>query len=115
MAHKWQVVLVTHHHQKCVRKEISRPGFLDVIRYSIVHSIDLRRVFLRCYIFRHAFLVAVCHARGCMVGCMGRISHKFKKSYGDLRNRNFEKSHRTTGPRSDLRPTGPRSDLRPDL
>jgi hypothetical protein len=22
-----------------------------------------------------AFLVAVCHARGCMVGCMGRISH----------------------------------------
>jgi hypothetical protein len=20
-------------------------------------------------------LVAVCHARGCMVGCMGRISH----------------------------------------
>ena len=27
-----------------------------------------------------------------------------KKSYGDFQNRNFEKSHRTTGPRSDLRP-----------
>ena len=32
------------------------------------------------------------------------LPYKFKKSYGDFRNRNFEKSHRTTGPRSDLRP-----------
>jgi hypothetical protein len=32
------------------------------------------------------------------------LPYKFKNSYGDLRNRNFEKSHRTTGPRSDLRP-----------
>ena len=32
------------------------------------------------------------------------LPYKFKKSYGDLQNRNFEKSHRTTGPRSDLRP-----------
>ena len=30
------------------------------------------------------------------------LPYKFKNSYGDLRNRNFEKSHRTTGPRSDL-------------
>ena len=36
---------------------------------------------------------------------MGRISHtNLKNSYGDFQNRNFEKSHRTTGPRSDLRP-----------
>jgi hypothetical protein len=30
------------------------------------------------------------------------LSYKFKNSYGDFQNRNFEKSHRTTGPRSDL-------------
>ena len=32
------------------------------------------------------------------------LPYKFKKLYGDFRNRNFEKSHRTTGLRSDLRP-----------
>ena len=32
------------------------------------------------------------------------LPYKFKKSYGDVQKRNFEKSHRTTGPRSDLRP-----------
>ena len=32
------------------------------------------------------------------------LPYKFKKTYGDFQNRNFEKSHRTTGPRSDLRP-----------
>jgi hypothetical protein len=32
------------------------------------------------------------------------LPYKFKKSYGDFWNRNFEKLHRTTGPRSDLRP-----------
>ena len=32
------------------------------------------------------------------------LPYKFKKSYGDFWNRNFEKSHRNTGPRSDLRP-----------
>jgi hypothetical protein len=37
--------LLTHCHKICIRKEISRPGFLDVSRYRVVHSIDLRRVF----------------------------------------------------------------------
>ena len=32
------------------------------------------------------------------------LPYKFKKSYGDLQNRNFEKSYRTTGPWSDLSP-----------
>jgi hypothetical protein len=32
------------------------------------------------------------------------LPYKFKNSYGDFQNRNFEKSHRTTGLRSDLRP-----------
>ena len=32
------------------------------------------------------------------------LPYKFKKSYGDFLNRNFKNSHRTTGPRSDLRP-----------
>jgi hypothetical protein len=27
------------------------------------------------------------------------LPYKFKSSYGDFKNRNFEKSHRTTGPR----------------
>ena len=31
------------------------------------------------------------------------LPYKSKKSYGDFQNRNLEKSHRTTGPRSDLR------------
>jgi hypothetical protein len=31
------------------------------------------------------------------------LPYKFKKSYSDFQNRNFEKLHRTTGPRSDLR------------
>ena len=44
-------------------------------------------------------------SRVCMVGCMGRISHtNLKHLYSDFRYRNFEKSHRTTGPPSDLRP-----------
>jgi hypothetical protein len=38
--------LLTHCPQIYIRKEISRPGFLDVSRYSIVYCIDLRRVFL---------------------------------------------------------------------
>jgi hypothetical protein len=38
------------------------------------------------------------------------LPYKFKQSYGDFRNRNFKKSHRTRS-----RSTGPRSDLRPDL
>ena len=32
------------------------------------------------------------------------LPYKFKKSYGDLQNRNFEKPYRTTGPWSDLSP-----------
>jgi hypothetical protein len=32
------------------------------------------------------------------------LSYKFKKLYGNFQNRNFEKLHRTTGPRLDLRP-----------
>jgi hypothetical protein len=32
------------------------------------------------------------------------LPYKFKKSYSGFQNRNFEKSDRTTGPRSDLRP-----------
>jgi hypothetical protein len=48
--------------------------------------------------------VAMCDVQGCMVGCMGRMSYtNLKNSYGDFQNRNFDKSHRTTGPRADLR------------
>jgi hypothetical protein len=41
------------------------------------------------------------------VGCKSRISYtnlKHRIMYGDFQNRNFEKSHRTTDPRWDLRP-----------
>ena len=96
---------LTHCPQICIRNEISRPGFLDVNRYSVVHSIDLRRVFLR-YVN-----MSMCKF-GDSVSCLGlygglygqNLPYKFKKSYGDFRNRNFEKSYRTTGPRSDMRP-----------
>ena len=97
--------MLAHCHQIYIRKEISRPGFLDVSRYSVVHSIDLRRVFLR-YVN-----ILVCKFDGNVSwpglygGLYGQnLPYKFKNSYGDFRNRNFEKSHRTTGLRSDLRP-----------
>jgi hypothetical protein len=32
------------------------------------------------------------------------LPYKFKNSYVDFQDRNFEKSHRATGPRSNLRP-----------
>ena len=32
------------------------------------------------------------------------LPYEFKNSYGNFQDRNFEKSHKTTGPRSDLRP-----------
>ena len=32
------------------------------------------------------------------------LPYKFKELYGDFQNRDFEKSHRTTGPQLDLRP-----------
>jgi hypothetical protein len=67
--------LLTHCPQIYIRKEISRPGFLDVSRYSVVHSIDLRRVFLHYLNILMCKFCTVCHAWGCMVGCMGRISH----------------------------------------
>jgi hypothetical protein len=83
--------LSTHFHQICIRKEISRPGFLDVSLYSVVHSIDLRRVFLR-YVN-----ISMCKFGG-SVSCPGlygglygqNLPYKFKKSYGDFRNRNFK-------------------------
>jgi hypothetical protein len=91
---------LTHCHQIYIRKEISRPAFLDVSRYSVdlVHSIDLRRVFLR-YVN-----IAMCKFDG-SVSCPGmygglygqNLPYKFKNSYGDFLSRNFEKSHRTTG------------------
>jgi hypothetical protein len=99
--------LLTHCPQIYIRKEISRSGFLYVSLYSVVHSIDLRRVFLR-YIN-----ISICKFRD-SVSCLGlygasglygqNIPYKFKNSYGDFCNRNFEKSYRTTGPRLDLRP-----------
>jgi hypothetical protein len=95
--------LLTHCPQIYIRKEISRPGFLDVSRYSVVHSIDLRRVFL-CYVN-----ISMCKFEDSVScpgqNCMGRISHiNLKNRMVILQNRNFEKSHRTTGPRLDLRP-----------
>ena len=90
----------------CTRKKISRPGFIDVSRYGFKNPIDLRRVFL-CYvnisirIFDHSVPFLGLYDSG-LYG--QNLPYKFKNSYGDLRNRNFEKSHRTTGPRSDLKP-----------
>jgi hypothetical protein len=103
-AHKWKVFLFTHCPEICVRKEISRPGYLEVNWYSVVHPIDLRRVFLR-------YVNISTRIFGDSVSCPGlygvlygqNLPYKFKTSYGDFTHRNFVKSHRTTGPRSDLR------------
>ena len=65
----------------------------------------VRRVFL-CYINISMCKFGDSVSRpGLYGGLYGQnLAYKFKKSYGDFQNRNFEKSHRTTGPRSDLRP-----------
>jgi hypothetical protein len=91
--------LLTHFHQKCVRKEISRSGFFRRLlsRYSVVHSIDLRRGFLRCVNISIRIF-------GCSVSCPGlygglygqNLPYELKKSYSDFQNRNFEKSYRTS-------------------
>jgi hypothetical protein len=70
--------LLTHCHQICIRKEISRPGFLDVTRYSVVHSIDLRRVFK--YVKRYVN-ISMCKF-GVSVSCPGL--------YGGLYGYNFK-------------------------
>jgi hypothetical protein len=104
--------LLTYCHQIYVRKEIFRPCFLDVSRQGFRNPIDfipcdLRRVFL-CYVH-----ILICilddnvSSRGLYGGLYGQnLPYKCKNSHGDFRNRNFEKSHRNTGPscRSDLRP-----------
>ena len=73
--------LLTHCHQIYIRKEISRPGFLNVNRQSCKFGGSVS-------------------CPGLYGGLYGQnLPYKFKKSYGDFRSRNFEKSHRTTGPR----------------
>ena len=44
---------VTHCHQKCVRKEISHAGFLDVNRWGFKSPIDLRRGVEFCYVTKY--------------------------------------------------------------
>jgi hypothetical protein len=76
---KLWVVLFTHCHQIYIRKEISRPDFLEVCRYSVVHPIDLRQVFLRD--FKNISICKFDDSVSCpglypgMVGCVGRIFH----------------------------------------
>jgi hypothetical protein len=61
------------------------PGFFDVSRYSVVHSIDLRRVFL------HYMNILICKFGG-SVSCLGlygglygqNLPYKFKNSYADI-------------------------------
>jgi hypothetical protein len=61
------------------------------------------------YIFRYLFDDNV-SSPGLYGGLYGQnLPYKFKNLYVNLRNLNFEKSHRTTGPRSDLRPNPWRS------
>ena len=92
--------LLTHCHQIYIRKEISRPGFLDVSRYNVVHSIDLRRGFLRYVNIMICKFEDSVSCPGLYSGLYGQnLPYKFKNSYDDFRNRNFEKSHRTTGSR----------------
>jgi hypothetical protein len=44
--------------------------------------------------------VVLISSMGLYGGLYGQnLLYKFKKSYGDFQNRNFEKAHRTTDPR----------------
>jgi hypothetical protein len=54
-AYKLGVVVGDPSWSKLQKREISQSGFLDVSRYSVVHPIDLRRVFfvLRKYFDAH--------------------------------------------------------------
>jgi hypothetical protein len=81
--------------------------FFDVNRYSLLNSIDLRRVFVRYLDIVIRIFGDSVSRPGLYGGLYGQnLPYKFKNSYGDFRNRNFKKSHRTTGPRSDLRQGG---------
>ena len=60
---------------------------------------------LRKYFDTHFWGQCVASCPGLYGGLYGQnLPYKFKKSYGDLQNRNFEEPYKTTGPRSDLRP-----------
>ena len=104
-AYKWQVVFVDP-----LSPNLHTEGNFQV-RFSIRKSIQCSTLYrltssffaLRKYLDTHFWGQVSC--MGLYGGLYGQnLPYKFKKSYGDLRNRNFEKSHRTTGPRSDLRP-----------
>jgi hypothetical protein len=75
-AQKWQVVFVDPLPSK-MRTEGNFPA--RFFRRKSIQCSTLYRLtssfFALLNLFRHAFLMAVCHARGGMVGCMGRISH----------------------------------------
>jgi hypothetical protein len=96
------------------------------IQCSTPYRVTYRVTTLSGYLVRRVFLRYVnisTRIFGDNVSCPGlygglyawlygqNLLYKFKNSYGDFQNRNFEKSHRTkfTGPLSD-----PWSDLRPD-
>ena len=69
-------------------------------------SRTVRRFILLYVIFRQAFwgqwVIPGLVWHGGLYG--QNLPCKFKKSYGDFQNRNLEKAHSTTGPRSDLIP-----------
>jgi hypothetical protein len=75
---------------------------------STKFSMDLLRVFL-CYV---NILIRIFDGNGpfpCLYGMYGglyrqNLPYNFKKLCGDFQNRNFERSNRNTGPRSNLRP-----------
>ena len=89
---------MTHCPQICVRKKISRPGSRrKSIQCSTLYRLTSSFFALRKYFDTHFWGQCVsCHARGCMVGYMGRISHtSLKNRIMIYRNRSFEKLHRT--------------------
>ena len=73
--------------------------------YTTINLIKIPPVFLRCVSNSTLIFDGSVPCPGLYGGLYGQnLPYKFKNSYGDFWNRNFEKSHRTTGSRSDLRP-----------
>jgi hypothetical protein len=81
------------------------------VRFSLRKSIQCSTLYRLTSSFLRYMNILMCKFAD-SVSCLGlygglygqNLQYKFKKSYGDFRNRNFEKPYRTTGPRSDLRP-----------
>jgi hypothetical protein len=104
-ASKWRVVFVDQ-----LYPNLRTEGNFQA-RFSRRKSIEFNKLYRLTSSFLRYVNISMCKFDG-SVSCPGlygglygqNLLYNFKNSEGDFRSRNFEKSHRTTGPWSDLRP-----------